>query len=169
MRYLTVIVFTAVLLSLTAFSDDADGQLDFEFDTAVAAIAPRSTSKPISLPTLTFALRAEARCPALLAPESVSISIADTRITIKPETDGALEKSIRVAEKQLGPLAVEDFCLADNAADAGESLQVDDALSAQLSLRCVGEDRESISYQTAALSVTLQCETTEPESSQTSQ
>jgi len=169
MRSFTVIVSIVMLLSSTSFSDDLDGQLDFEFESAIAAIAPRATNRPISLPTLTFALRAEARCPAQLVPESVSISIADTRISMSPDAAGVLEKSIRVSKKQLGPLAVESFCLAENSADAGQSLQIDDALSAQLSLRCVGEDSASISYQTAALSVTLQCAATEPPSAQTSQ
>ena len=173
MRYLTATFAIALLTSSAAHSDDADGQLDIEFDTATALISPRTSNRPINLPTLTFTLRAQARCPAAEAPESISISIADTRITIYPDNESAtndvVEKSIRVSQKQLGPVAVESFCLAQNSADVGQSLQLDGALSAQLSLRCVGENSESISYQTAALSVALLCEVTAPPSATASQ
>lgn len=171
MRYLTVIFAIALLISSTSRAEDAGGQLDIEFDTATAIIAPRTSSRPISLPTLTFTLRAQARCPAAETPESISVSIADTRITIYPDSDSndIIEKSIRVSQKQLGPVAVESFCLAENNADVGELLELDDALSAQLSLRCVGENSESISYQTAALSVSLLCEVTAPPSATANQ
>ena len=162
MRYLTEIFAIALLISSTSHSEDADGQLDIEFDTATAIVSPRTSNRPINLPTLTFTFRAQAQCPAAEAPESISVSIADTRITIYPDSDSndVIEKSIRVSQKQLGPVAVANFCLAENDADVGELLELDDALSAQLSLRCVGENSESISYQTAALSVSLLCEVT---------
>ena len=77
--------------------------------------------------------------------------------------EDAIEESIQVSRKQLGPVAVEDFCLGEETNDAQELLQIDDALTAQLSLRCAGENSESISYKSAALSIALLCEVPEPQ------
>jgi hypothetical protein len=163
MRYLTGLLAIVLLIDSTTGVANSDEHLEVEFDTAVAKIAPRSSAKPINLPNLTFSLKARAFCPAPQAAESVSISIADTQITIRPVNEDAIEESIQVSRKQLGPVAVEDFCLGEETNDAQELLQIDDALTAQLSLRCAGENSESISYKSAALSIALLCEVPEPQ------
>ena len=158
MRFLTVLLPFALLTSPVSYAEDSGGRLDIEFDTATAKISPRSSDRPIRLPSLTFAVRATTHCPESQLPESLSISIADTRISISPAGDDVIEKSISVSRKQLGPVAVKNFCIVDNDANSEQTLQVEDALTAQLSLLCVGENDESISYETAALSVALECE-----------
>ena len=148
---------------VTPLAANETGQLRVEFDTPVASIEPRTTDRPINLPSLTYVLRAEASCPDPQTAESVSISIADTRITINPGESEAVEETIRVSNKQLGPVAVENFCLAESDSDAQDLLQIEGALTAHMSLRCVGENNETISYSTAPLSVTLSCDPPESE------
>ncbi|MGI9199867.1 MAG: hypothetical protein ACR2QL_02320 [Woeseiaceae bacterium] len=163
MRYLSGLLAIGTLIVSTATVAHADDRLEIEFDTAVAKIAPRSSASPIKLPNLTFTLRARTFCPGPETAESLSVSIADTRITISPADEDVIEESIQVSEKQLGPVAVEDFCLGEDTSDGQESLRINDALTAQLSLRCAGESSESISYESAALSVALLCEVPEPQ------
>lgn len=147
------------------------GQLRVEFETPVASVTPRTTDRPIILPSLTYVLRAEANCPQLQTAESVSISIADTRITISPSESKSeaesVEETIRISNKQLGPIGVGSFCRADSDSDADPDtrnlLQIEGALTAHMSLRCVGENSETISYSTAPLGVTLQCDAAKPE------
>lgn len=162
MRHLTSLLTIGFLLVSITRVGMADDRLEVEFDTAVAKIAPRTSASPIKLPNLTYLLTAQTYCPEPQTAESVSVSIADTRITISPADEDIIEKSIKVSRKQLGPVAVEDFCLGEDTSDAQKSLQIDGALTAQLSLRCVGESSETISYQTTALSVALLCEIPEP-------
>ena len=152
----------ALLIGTTPFVAHADDILNVEFDVPIAKITPRPSAKPIQLPNLTFTVQARGQCPDTQSAETISISIADTRITMVPTDQEIIEKSIRVSAKQLAPVAVENFCLADTATTAADSLQIDDALTAHLSLRCSIDSNESISYESVALSVTLLCE--EPES-----
>ena len=161
MRGLFIYAALAVLVSADSRGEDADSQLLVEFDAAVAKIALRSSSRPIQLPSLTFAVRIEASCPAALDTKSISISIADTRINMQPGDIGLIERTIRVPAKQLGPIAVDDFCNAADDANSGQQLQLRDALSAQLSLRCSNENQESMTYATIALEVALQCDVPE--------
>ncbi len=161
MRGLFFYAALAVLVSADSRSEDADSGLLVEFDAAIAKIELRSSSEPIQLPDLTFPVRIEASCPTALEARSISISIADTRINVQADDDGLIEKTIRVPWKQLGPIAVNDFCIANDDLNSEQQLKLSDALSAQLSLRCSGENRESITYQTVALEVDLQCDVPE--------
>ena len=161
MRSLFFFAALAVLIGADSRAEGADSALLVEFDAAVAKIALRSSGRPIRLPSLTFAVRIEASCPARLDTKSISISIADTRINVQPDDTGVIERSIRVPKKQLGPIAVNDFCIAGEDASSGQELNLRDALSAQLSLHCSGENQESMTYETVALEVALQCDVPE--------
>lgn len=165
MRGPLTIFFSILLVCASSFGDDAEKMLSFEFETAIANIAPRATGEPVQFPNLDFVLRAETRCPAPESTASVSVSIADSRLTITPAADqqGLIEETISVSRKQLGPIAVDDFCLADDA-ESLQYLELEGALSAHLSLRCRGENHDSISYATSALKVAVQCESEAPES-----
>jgi hypothetical protein len=158
MRSLFFYAALAVLISADSRGEGADGELFLEFDAAVAKIALRSSSRPIRLPSLTFVVRIEASCPTALQTKSISISIADTRINVQPDDTGVIERSIRVPRKQLGPIAVNDFCITGEDASPEQELNIRDALSAQISLHCSGENQESMTYETVALEVALQCD-----------
>lgn len=161
MRSLFFCAALAVLIGADSRGEGADSALLVEFDAAVAKIALRSSGRPIRLPSLTFAVRIKASCPAELEAKSISVSIADTRINVRPDDNGLIEKSIRVPKKQLGPISVNDFCIAGDEANSERQIQLRDALSAQLSLHCSGDNRESMTYETVALEVALQCDVPE--------
>ena len=84
---------------ITPVAANETGKLRVKFETPVASISPRTTDRPIKLPSLTYVLRAEASCPEPQTAESVSISIADTRITISPGESEAVEETIPPAER----------------------------------------------------------------------
>jgi hypothetical protein len=159
MRGPFLFIALAVFACVDVRGEGANSQLVATFEAAIAEIAPRSSAQPVQLPSLTFTVSIEAVCPIASATGTVSISIADTRIRTELVADGPTQQSIRVAEKQLGPIAVSDFCIAgaDPASPQQLQLQLRDALTAQLSLRCVGENQESITYSTVPLEVSLQC------------
>ena len=158
MRSLFLCAALTLLSSAESRGDDTGATLFVQFEPAIAKVALRSNSRPVQLPRLTFAVRVEASCPATLEAQSISLSIADTRIRLQPDESGVVDKTISVPQKQLGPIAVNDFCMAGDDTDSEQQISLKDALSAQLSLRCSGENQESIQYETAALEVILQCE-----------
>jgi hypothetical protein len=161
MRSLFFFAALTVLIGADSRAEGADSELLVEFDAAVAKIALRSSGRPIRLPSLTFAVRIEASCAAPLETKSISISIADTRINVQPDDTGVIERSIRVPRKQLGPISVNDFCIAGDGASSEQELHLRDALSAQLSLHCSGDNQEWMTYETVALEVALQCDVPE--------
>lgn len=162
MRGSLCVCFSLLLIGANSFGDDDVQMLAVEFETAVASIPPRESDGPIQLPGLTFGVRAQTLCPSSEIPTSFSVSIADSRKTIAPDDDLAIEDEIYVSAEQLGPVVVSNFCL-EGESDSMQQLQLEGALSAHLSLRCKGENSESIDYATTPLNVMLNCEIPETE------
>lgn len=161
MRIVFVCGAILVLSASNSFSDEPGGRIVVESDPAVIEILPQPPGpRLIRLPEISFAMQIEARCNSDLLAESVSISIADTRVnlTYAELTDkGVAQKTIRVPAHQIAPLTIENFCIADAATNIATPMQVRDALSAQVSLKCAAAGRQSMLYQTVALGVTLAC------------
>jgi hypothetical protein len=128
---------------------------------AVASITPQSgRRKLIQLPELEFPLRISAQCGGGRIPESISVSIADTKKTISGEDlhdSASLDTSVQIASRQIAPLAIRGFCDTDSATQ--QPLLVATALTAQISLRCVGDDEQTIVFRSQALDVLLDCAT----------
>jgi hypothetical protein len=158
------LTFSAALILLTAidsWADPATSQLTIAVEPALAEIEPRPPGpRIIRLPQMIFALRIEMQCGAGTRAESASVSISDTRHSLAPEQLGdatGTELTISVPQKQLAPLTIENFCFSDIAMGDSEDLHIADALSAQVSLRCVGENQHSIIYRVAPLDIALRC------------
>ena len=118
--------------------------------------------QPIRLPDLEFEIRLEPHCAAGMNAESISVSVADTRLHIGRQMlaeQSVIETIIQVPRKQIGPLAIEEFCVAGDDAPNDTLRRVRDALTAQLSLTCADDSRQSIIYKTEALAITLVCQT----------
>lgn len=166
-------ICTAILLLIASGSQAAgmDGHMQVEVDAAEVTIGPRPPGpRIVQLPDVTFKLRIAAHCIDGLRPDSMSINIADSRryveLVVTPAEspqqladDAVTEQTIDVPAKQLAPLTIENFCFTDAVSQGEVLVRVPDALSAQLSLSCVGENRQSIIYQSVALSVALTCAT----------
>lgn len=145
-----------------AHGDELAGQLRVESDSASVAILPQPPGpRLIQLPDITFTMQIEARCKAGLHAESISISVADSRVNLQSTElteQGIAETTIRVPKNQLGPLMIENFCIAGDDTGAAAALQFRDTLSAHVSLKCAADDRQSIVYQAVALGVELSCQ-----------
>ena len=117
----------------------------------------------IELPGLQYAFRIEASCASGLMPDSMLLSVADTRKRISASDIQSGSESgimIIIPAGQIAPLTVEGFCLAssDNDQHKNHRVTVRGVLSAQASLLCSGENGQQITYASQALDVTLTCE-----------
>ena len=129
---------------------------------AVVEIDPVPNDRQlIRLPNLQFALAIEPLCGATGRVESISVSAADTRrnysvddIDEQPVIDAAL----LIPSQQLGPVRIGEFCRAPIANTVGDmELTIQGALTAHLSLRCVNDEEQSITYVSQALDIVLRC------------
>ena len=125
-----------------------------------AAVQPLAEGRRlVRLPALQFEFGIRASCAPNQAVKSVSISVADTRKTLAgadiPQ-DEWVSTAVTLPARQLAPVVVDGFC--PEPQDADSSLLLRDAATAQISLRCTGEDGDSITYASQSLDVTLVCE-----------
>jgi hypothetical protein len=118
----------------------------------------------MQLPNLTFAMNVTVECETNWRPDSVSISVADTRVTfaaeqLRPGRELTLE--LRIPSNQLSPLHVEHFCVATDhdepATGDRNSMRISGVVSAQASLRCATDSKKSITYITKPLDILLEC------------
>jgi len=123
----------------------------------------------LRLPNLDFPMQIEPRCGSGMHIESLSISIADTnRLFAATEflEQSTLETSFRLPGRQIGPLAIERFCTADDEnSNNSNTLFIRDALTAHISLRCADDVRQSVVYETLALEIRMICKIPENEES----
>ena len=112
----------------------------------------------VSLPELEFQLSISPHCAASGRPESLSITIADTQKTLRGEdlqSAAPIDLSMRVSASQLAPFALQEFCV--DLASEGESLVLTAALAAQVSLRCMRAETQSIVFAAQPLDIRLEC------------
>lgn len=115
------------------------------------------------LPTLSFEFTVDASCSDGKAPDSLSLSIADTRVTnsLDSDTGSRLELTVSVPAAQIGPIAVNQFCAADNpdsVQDERATLRIPAVLSAQAALLCASESGNEMIYTSESLDVLLRCD-----------
>ncbi len=143
--------------------EQSDDRLLVDTDAALVAISELPSGRhSMRLPSLEFTIRLEPRCAVGMDADSISVSVADTRLRIGRDAlaeQPVIETTIRVPREQIGPLVIRDFCVAGDDAANGSEMRVRDALTVQLSLRCTDESRQSIIYQTESLAITLICVT----------
>jgi len=115
----------------------------------------------IELPNLRFELAIKPMCGATGRVESISVSAADTRQSYGAndiDEQSTVYAPLSIPGQQLGPLRIGDFCrtlIANNADDLEMTIQ--GALTAHLSLRCLNDKEQSITYVSQALDVVLHC------------
>lgn len=134
-------------------------RLSVAAEPAVAVIALQEGGrKLVQLPELEFLLSVSPRCAANGRPESVSITIADTRMTLRGEALQAaatVDVPVRVSANQLAPFVLQEFCL--DAAAEGDSITLASVLSAQASLRCARGEQQSIVFAAEPLDIQVHC------------
>jgi hypothetical protein len=133
------------------------------------------------LPSLDYVFRIEARCHNDWEPESLSLSVADSRVArTATELEGKanLELELKIPAKQLAPIAMRNFCVIDPAAEgsmadretpdwnrhtpAPGEMTIGAAMSVHASLRCSLGDEQRTIYVSQPLDVTLICAVPEP-------
>jgi hypothetical protein len=177
-----------LLSALHICSADADdgGQhtLSVTAEGATVSVPPQPSQRHFfDLPSLDYVFRVEARCHDDWEAASLSLNVADSRVTRSAaELAGAAdhELSLEIPARQLAPVAMRDFCvieqpaegsaITEEAPDAGRGtaaltrgqMTIDAALSVHASLRCRLGEEQRIVYVTEPLDVTLHCERPEP-------
>jgi hypothetical protein len=115
--------------------------------------------RPVRLPALEFALRIEPACAGDAEPRSLSISVADTRLSF-PASDlqgkPAVETTLTLPQRQSAPVRIDDFCRVGKD-DARSRFLLEGAYTARLSLRCGPDGSQFIVYATLPLDVDLRC------------
>lgn len=163
MRFTHILAFITLLSAASAVhGDDADRLIVSAQAASVKIGSQASDRHMISLPALEFPLSLEATCVGAAVAESISISIADTRITYSG-TDldmvasmASISTTFQVPGRQISAIAIERFCTGD-ADDAVNTLLIPAALTAHISLRCASENRQSIRYVSQPLEIRLLC------------
>jgi len=124
-----------------------------------AVVAPREKNlRLISLPALTFSIRAAIRCQG--EPTSLTLSIADTHRTLsKDELAGqrATEASLTVPAQQLALAATSRFCIYGDT-ETDNELLVPGITTAQASLICASDTSTSVYYASTPLQISLSCD-----------
>ena len=169
-----------LVLRAAGAGDVPAARLELAAEPPVVQVVPVSAAAPgrqfIQLPTLEYRFAVHAACGAERTPRSLSVSIADSRVTLSGtalQDRPADELVLTVPARQLAPVAVDDFCIAgdDSPAVGGTAglqpatsdpqpprrLTVPAVVSVQASLVCGGESGADIRYVTQPLAVTLAC------------
>jgi hypothetical protein len=142
------------------------GELDVSVNTPTVVISTRPAGRNfMQLPSLDYLFSIDAECPAELQPSSVTISIADTRVSLSgADVAAAMPISIPVTvpASQIGPIAVDRYCAAnqdDQSDTPNATLTIPAVLSAQVSLLCASESGSEMTYASNSLDVVLECAT----------
>lgn len=113
----------------------------------------------IQLPGIEFPLRLAPACASGQAFDSLSISIADTRKTFSAAefaSAAVLETRLQIPGRQIGPIAVDGFCVTASSAPPA-TVNITDAFTANVAVRCNSETQQFVSYATLALEIMLVC------------
>jgi len=170
MRPALIFGFVATIAPVS-FAAEAEPVHDFGIsaDVPIVTVAPRRAGRmTMSLPGLTYAMTLTVDCDTNWQPDSVSISVADSRTSFNAEQLQAgreLNLELRIPSIQIAPLRVEKFCVVSDLNTPEALIQnritVPGVLSAQASLRCATDSEQSMLYVTKPLDVVLKCDAPE--------
>ena len=157
----SIFVLTLICCHDAAGQSMEPGTLSVDADTPVVEIGLRSIGRNfMRLPSLGYKFEMEARCAAGLAPKAMSLSIADTRKSLAAEdisAESITSITLRIPAPQIGPVAVNGFCIDTEELNERESLTLLSVLSLQASLLCANDADSRMIYASKSLDVTLLC------------
>jgi hypothetical protein len=150
------------LLASTCASADPlmdTGELKVRANMPLVIIETQATGRNfIRLPSLDYTFEVDALCRAGLNPALLSLSVADTRRSLSADdllSTSRFLVSFTVPATQIGPIAVDRFCL--NAENEHDLLTIPSVLSVQASLLCTSDTDKQMIYASASLDVALKC------------
>ena len=161
----------AAAASIATATDTQPGHnIEITADVPTVQVSPRRAGRiSMRLPSLTFALNVSVVCDKNWRPDSVSVSVADSRTSFNAEqlqasSDFGLE--LRIPSNQIAPVRIEQFCIAGGSGELDKTnrsrITIPGVVSAQASLRCATESTKSIIYVTEPLDVVLECVVPDP-------
>ncbi|MCB1845372.1 MAG: hypothetical protein KDI09_20560 [Halioglobus sp.] len=152
-------------------------------NTPLVGVMPRPPGRSfLALPQLNYHFVLQPSCADNWLPAGLSLSIADSRLSIGSAAINAslpvIEVQLSVPAAQLAPIPLSGFCELPKeplisklptasepensgnpaAEPAASSLVIEAALSAQAALTCASEDRRSTTYVSQLLDISLVCE-----------
>jgi len=152
------------LLTMLAGQHAVADDLDVSASTPEVTISIRPAGRNfIRLPALEYHFVIAARCHRTPNPASVSLSIADTRVTVPADvlaTEAALEFSVFIPATQIGPVAVAGFCANDvtgENTDGHSAVRIAAVLSAQAAMLCTDDTSNHMTYASKPLDVIVHC------------
>ena len=162
MRSPLILLCVAAAIVTIPVLADSGAEMSVKAQAAVVTVKPLPYGRRlVPLPALEFALLVEPQCAPDTQPDSISISVADTKTTLTAsDINGRsmVVASIAVPRRQVSPLAIEGFCQADQSDESNPpELLVKDAFTANISLRCAGEHNTVIAYASKTLDLKLRC------------
>lgn len=158
--------FFAIVASIAIAAETVPvHNIEITADVPTVTVSPRRAGRTtMRLPGLTYEFSVTVDCETNWQPDSVSISVADSRASISAEELQAsreLGLQLRIPSNQIAPLRVEHFCVDGGADDVDaispNSITIPGVVSAQASLRCVSESTNSMMYVSKPLDVLLEC------------
>lgn len=167
--------------SVSSAADDAPLErshaVEITVNVPVVAVSPQPGDRHfLNLPSLEYQFRIEPRCETGWRPESFSLNVADSRVSLSGAelNEGTRELLLRVPARQIAPVPVAGFCVigeaekgsaeaASGRSKPGSQLGIGGALSAHASLVCGSDDARDITYVARPLDVLLSCEAPQPE------
>ena len=148
-----------ILLSGLYFVFTDVDRLRVHAEPAVAVLTLQQAGRSlVRLPDVEFRLSLSTHCANGGQPESLSITIADTRMNLRAEELEAPRKfdiTMRIPARQIAPLALQEFCI--DPAFEGDSVLITSAMAVQASLRCSRGDDHSIVFAAEALDIRVDC------------
>lgn len=156
-RILLLVIFASTIIAAD------ESALVVSSSTPDVNIKTRTSDRySIRLPALQYEFQLEIDCEAGYEPDSVLLSVADTRKRFavnEMPSDSDSGFSLKIPASQIAPLSVEGFCLASGSGGQQETdrVTVRGILSAQVSLLCSGDDDQQLMYASQSLDVTLNC------------
>lgn len=166
----------SLLVSATLLSARIDAReeptIEIASSTPSVILAPRTYGRFVRLPSLEIEFNLRMSCPADMQPQSVTLSVADTRKSITVDEISTRQIptiTLHVPGKQIAPIAAADFCRTGEdglPVFEGQELMFTDALTAHASLRCSADSDDSITYVSHAVDVKIRCEEDDAETLQ---
>ncbi|MGH8194609.1 MAG: hypothetical protein ACREQ8_09450 [Woeseiaceae bacterium] len=175
-RYLSILI-ASLHAGPAAAENDSTGPLTIAAATPVISVSRHPPGRYfLSPPTLEYAFDVGAHCDDVGTPRSVSITVADSRLTLSAsdlDGNGLHQVLLTIPARQIAPIAIDNFCVfgPNDAISIVEPeivstvpvaepdrVTVGAALSAHVSLLCSDENEQKITYVTRPLDVTLACE-----------
>ncbi|MGH8167916.1 MAG: hypothetical protein ACREQ1_11795, partial [Woeseiaceae bacterium] len=127
-RHPALLLLPVLCASVANADESAVHTLAVGADRTPVTVAPQAPDRHFfELPSLDIVFRIEASCHKDWQPESLSLNVADSRVTRNASEllrNSHQQIALRIPAEQLAPIAIRNFCVIDGAAEgSGEDAE----------------------------------------------